>query len=701
MRNLLGDIWLEFSEVLACGVVEKTLKMGILRNSPKWQSVKDPDDKRKRLIRYATLGESYKEAVRAELCGGLEPDEWIVMEKEQAKQDEGLGLRAALVDRIEEVCDEGYRSFLHLYRGVDSKQQRRLARAAGVVTVLTAWYKGNNIPWKKSEPIQQASEWMKRNDEEYPMYLPANPTRLKEKVLAHGMEGKSLTEVIYLPRQGNENRVSHQSEMWWQALAVALATSGRNMTQSAITRKLRLFADIYAREAPSESTIRTKLRETNFLTADRRMDLNNRHLHRQRASMPIADAMFPDDCWEMDGTRVQLAPHLSQDGKLQFLNVVVVRDVYSGAYLGWHFDVHEKGFAYRMALKMAVNLTGRLPYELRHDKFPGHNSPECEYIFGVKDKDNKTIVEGELEKLGVMVTRTSSAVGKARAERGFLTLQQVFESDHLAYWGQGIRATTASAHPTESYRYQVSRELKNGGWDFDAAWMAECGVIAAYNHTPVSIYSRKHQNLKQSPWELYQNAADESTGRAIEVYEIADLFWATKQLGIRNRRITMTVNKKDYYYDLLEADHYEILARYQRPNVKLTVRYEQHDMSKIMLFDDAGNFLAEVVEQESIQLYGPNAQWNKAAEWKEKNKAVDVRRKQELNDYLKHLPAEAAAMMPTKLNKHVSEDAQTAYLLQNAGEWIADKSPKKKAEKAAPAIVGEDFNFEDFARGQY
>jgi hypothetical protein len=230
--------------------------------------------------------------------------------------------------------------------------------------------------------------------------------------------------------------------------------------------------------------------------------------------------------------------------------------------------------------------------------------------------------------------------------------------------------------------------------------MAECGVISAYNHTPLNRYSRKHSNLSQSPWQLYENAVNEAEGRSIEVYEIAELFWATREEGIRNRCIKMKFGPNTYRYDLLETEHYDILKRYQAKDRKLTVKYEPHDLSKIMLFDESGNFLAEVAEQERIQLYGSGAQWNKAAEWKEKSKAVDVRRRSDLDNYLSQLPAEAAAMMPTKLNKNVSEDAQTAYLLNNAGDWNVSKE-KQKPVKQATVTAMDDFDADVFARDQY
>ncbi len=687
MRTLQNEIWLEFNELHLVGIAEVTIKMGIQRKSPKWQAIKDPEDGRKRLVRYATLGESYKEAVRAELCGGLEPSEWLVMEREQAKQDEQLGKRAALVDQLEDLCDEGYKKYLHLYRGADQRQQRCLGRAAGVIVVLSEWYKVQGISWKAYEPVKQTAAWVALNGDYFPKkYLPTNPTRLKEKVLAYAVEGVALNEVIALPRTGNDNRAKHKNEFWWQSTALALDTDGSNRTQSAITRKLRQLAEIRGEEAPSESTVRNFLRSQKFITADKRMDLNNRNLHRYRASMPLKEAMEPDVCWQMDGTRVQLAPHQTKDG-LKFLYIISCRDVYSGAFLGWHYAMAESSHGYRMALKMAVNLTGKVPYELRHDRFPGYNTHEWEHV------------SRELDKMGVKQTITSVASGKASIERGYYTVQQVFESEHLAYWGQGIRSTTATAHPTEAYRYKVSRELKNAGWDFDAAWMDHCGVMAAYNHTSKARYSRKHANIDQSPWQQYQNAADESKGRNIDPFEVAELFWATRQEGIRNRCIRFEVKKTKYRYDLLDREHYSILKKYQHEGIKLTVKYDPADMSKIMLFAPNGEFLDEISNQEGFQTYGPDAEWNKVSEWKEKNKAIDTRRRADLDAYLDQLPAEAAALFPTKLSKKVSEDAQTQYLLNHAGDW--NIQPVKKEKKAPVLSTLDDFDAEAFARSQY
>lgn len=704
MQRLDGEIWLTVDDLTDVGIKEATLWNGILRNSPRWQAIPDPADRRRRLVRYATLAGKYQERVKAALCGGLEPGEWLVMKKEEARAVELLGTRDSLLDKVEEICEEGYKKYLHLYRGVGGggrmspsqqrlqvRQQRCLARAAGILDTLAEWYRREEPDWRSYQPVNEVAAWVAAHRDEYfeKKYLTTAPTRLKTMLRAYALKGHALDSVVTMPRSGNDNRATRKREMWWQAAALHLRTDGRNLSQSAIVRKIKDLALILVKEAPSESTVRGLLQDTALLTAGKHLDHTNRHGHRHRSSMPIADTMFGDDCWEMDATRVQLAPHLTKDAdgkkKLEFLTVTVVRDVYSGAYLGWHLSHAESGHSYRMALKMAVDLTGRLPYELRHDRFPGHNTPEWEHLFGLLGRN-------------VKLTKTSTASGKARAERAFYTLQQVFESEHLAYWGQGIRDTTARAHPTEAHRLKASKELRNSGWDFDAAWMAECGVLAAYNHTPLSKYSRKHKALDQSPWQLYENSEADSRGHRPDALEVMDMFWATRQEGVRNRCIKMTVNKKTHRYDLLGEEHYEILNRYQRAGATLTVRYEPHDLSRIMLFDKAGNWLGEVAKQGNVQLTGPDAQWGEAAKWKQKNAALNERIEGDLANYLAQFPAEAAAMLPTKVSKAVSEDAQTRYLLDNAAEWQReaqrDKGTKAQSAKVAPPVDVEETEFD-------
>ena len=675
MQRLDGEIWLEVDDLTDVGVPMQTLKNGLHRHSPRWQAIADPADRRRRLVRYATLAGKYQEAVKSGLCGGLEPDEWIEARKCLDADRQDMERRDGLLDKVEQVCEEGYKKYLHLYRGATPRQQRCLGRAAGIVDVAGRWYRAEGLPWRSYEPVNEIAAWVAAHQKEFfpKKYCPTNPVRLKEKVVAHWVDGQPLDQVITMPRTGNTNRATRKKDLWWQAVAIGLKQSGRLQNDRAVYRKIRQVAAIDGRDCPGESTIGNFLRETRILTADRQYDLNNKGRQRHRSSMPLARPMFADDCWEMDGTRVQIVAHKTGDGAIKSLYIVAVRDVSSGAYLGYWYGYAESENAYRSALKMAVDITGRLPHELRYDQFPGSTSAGWKYLAGEKDKHGNTLTVGELERQGVTLTKTSSAVGKAHAERAFYTLQQVFESEHRGYVGQGIKSGTMNARPTETYIARTWKQMLSEGWDFDAAWMDHADVIAAYNHTLYSEYSKKHASLDQSPWQLYEQG--ESSGRQIGLLEVSELFWQARREGIRNNRIEFTDRGRRYRYDL-SAEDFDVIYAYQHPGVKLVVRHDPWDFSTIMVFNEAGEFLCQVQEQKDIQLMGKNPDWKAASDWKANASAIEERKAAKLSEY--EMPDEMAVLLPTVASKARHNDAQREYALANAGTWKEEK-PKKKA----------------------
>jgi hypothetical protein len=127
---------------------------------------------------------------------------------------------------------------------------------------------------------------------------------------------------------------------------------------------------------------------------------------------------------------------------------------------------------------------------LRHDKFPGHNTPQIEAMFS------------QLKEYDVKLTKTSVATGKAAVERSFGTLQSVFEMDRKEWVGQGIRSTRDYARPTQEYLSRTLKQLRVEGFDWEKAWMAENEVLTLANHTPYSFYSKKYKNIEQSPWKI-------------------------------------------------------------------------------------------------------------------------------------------------------------------------------------------------------
>jgi hypothetical protein len=698
MKILQGEVWLSFDELKSVGVKEKTLEMGTGRNALIWQSQKNPDDGRKRLIRYNTLADKYKELVKTNLCGGFEPLTWIRLEEEQKAINNALDSKGELLDSIELMCTERFKFNQYLYPGVNNPHLKCLCRGAGILQVIVDWYEEKDIPYRDHKPVKIVAEWLKNNMNDYfPIkYLPANPLRLMEKVKAYGEQRLEITDIICQPRLGNDNRATHKKEKWWQIAAITLRKDAKNYTQAQIYRRLVLMADNLDKECPAEITLRRFLSSKEHLTVSSHTDLNNKLRQRHRSSMDTARAMRPNDCWEMDGTQVQFVGHLTgnkgKSGKAETkgLYVVAVRDVYSGAYLGYWYGYAESENAYRHALKMAVEVTGCLPVELRYDQFPGSTSKGWRYLAGTKDET------GLLQGHGVRVTKTSKSTGKAFAERAFYTLQQCFESETKQYLGQGIKSSLPHARPTEAFIAKTQKEFLNNGWNYDQAWMEHAQVIATYNHTPFSKYSKKYANQKRSPWETYEIAISESNGRKVKPLEITNLFWNARSEGIRQNRIEFKVGPTTYRY-YIEVSEFELLE-YQREGVKVIVRHEPFDYSKIMVFNQSEVFLAELHESQKIQLYGETPDWEAAAKWKQQDKALNDRKKLELKEF--DLTDEVAAMLPTLTEKVVYNDAQTAYAYRNAGEWVAVKPEPKPRKKDILSNDSDDFDPEEFIFNQ-
>lgn len=63
MKYVGKILYVTFAEMVACGVYPQTIKNAKQRGSKCWEFIKDPQDKRRLLIRYDVLAERYKNAL--------------------------------------------------------------------------------------------------------------------------------------------------------------------------------------------------------------------------------------------------------------------------------------------------------------------------------------------------------------------------------------------------------------------------------------------------------------------------------------------------------------------------------------------------------------------------------------------------------------------------------------------------------------
>ncbi|RIV21350.1 transposase [Fibrisoma montanum] len=698
----VADIWYcSFNEVVnCCGIKEVTVKMGCLRGSSYWQTIPDPDDRRRRLIRYDTLAVKYRRMVESALCGGLTPDVWFSEARRKVLSERSLP------ELLEIALQTDWRRYVGLYKITDrnerstEKRVRSLAMAAAVIETLGNYIQDHDIDPRSYVPYREALAWLGDHWVYYSAYkdVPTNEVRLKEKVNQRFVDRLPIQEVVKLPRQGNRSREQFANDpelMAWIAMA---RSQGTNDPNAYIIRKISEVCRIVGREVPSNSWFSQVLASPKMkqLTANGRFGAGTKYAGRYTHSITMARAMYAGDCWMMDATRVNMVEHQTQEkGKQAFLFVIAIRDAYSGDIVGCHFDTKEDRWGYTNALKMAVKVTGYLPHTLVYDRFPGHISDEMQSILG------------SMEAKGVQLVCTHKATGKALLERWFDTLQTVFFSQSRYYYGQGIMSTRPYAHRSPDYLVKLRKEARNEGWDFDKAWQEAWRRIEEYRQTPVSYYSRKHAKLDLSPSTLHEQSEKPNVIR-VEVWEQASLFWMTKILDIRRNRIEQEVHGVRYEYLIYDT---QIMYRYSR----VAVRYEESDPSKVMLFavgaDDRVSdfFIAELTHAKPIPMYGPDADPGRLAGRQAKIDKFEQQKRADLEELTSGATVDPEYLLTLggRVSKDEYESVATAVIYEQMGVSIqadAQTPAKQKRTKPAPPILpdaDEVFDPKDFVNQSF
>jgi len=663
-----------YSDVTEDIITKQGIGKAVREGSTYWHMIPDPHDPKRKVIRWKSIPKKYQRELQDILFMGEDP--WRAIEKYDFVRYFDFDNPMPEIDveaeflKVFEESYEHFAGYLNKYRfAIENEQQRMkvrryLARAASVTVAIRDFYQLHELSASNRKPLIALSEHLAAHKEDYwpkgYRYMPTSVRHLHEN-LKKMLDGAAVEDVIKRPRTGNENRKGANYTYTRGVIARLLAT-GKNESISAIYRKVRFQLLKNDLGKVSESTVRNHVADLHGLTALQRFGIENKAAATQRFSTPMARAMFAGECWQADGTRVQLQPY-DTSGRYSYLYVVAIRDVYSGAWVGWSFGLAESHLLYIQALKMAVSLTGYLPFELMYDRFPGHNYEVMETLFA------------QLKEHGVKLTKTSVATGKAAVERAFGTLQSVFEMDRKEWVGQGIRSTRDYARPTQEYLKKTHKELKAAGFDWEKAWMAENEVLTLYNHTPLSFYSKKFREIDQSPWEMHETETERPNVHPVEQWEIASLFWLRKRIKINHHMVTMTVNGREHIYRLTDERYYDILRSFS----EVEVRYDAADMSEVMLFNPlSGELLDSVTEYERIQLYGPDAEYGRLQEEKAKDKVLKAKKAAELQEIQAGCDDNILELtMPTMLPKSVTLAAENS----TTGRYLKEHPPIEPTAK--------------------
>lgn len=553
---------------------------------------------------------------------------------------------------VKQALDEVYKEYLHCYRAYKKAARTNLSKACAVLQVAVEYINEQEINVSRNKFFIEFSEVVKR----YKVpYLPKNYRRLKDKIMKI-LDGSAIAEIIDLPRRGNSNSLKYNDS---QLLAwiYTLRNDPRNYTNSYIIRKVMQLSTLLEKAVPSESWFNNLLAEhkTKFLTAAGRFGSKGRKANIYQGYIPLEGALHAGDCWQADGTRVNIIGHKNEDGSEKFLYIIAIRDVHSGDLVGVHLDTKEDRWGYVNALRMAVEFTGYLPYELVIDRFPGHQTVEWKAI------------QQRMETAGVKMTTTSLATGKAAVERMFGTIQTVFMQDSEYYYGEGIQSRRDYAHRTSEYLYNTRKRAKKQGWDFDKAWQETMQIIDNYRNTKLSKYSRKFKTIDLSPKQMHDQSEKPNVVKA-DILLRMELFGLEKKVTLKRLGIITTeIQRVTYNY---QVDDYEVIAHHK----DIMMKYDMEDLSKVYLFDMEGVFLTIAEETRKVQKYGPDADVKELSKAKKRIKEIDKIRKADLEQIT--AAGELDLLMGGLGNKDSVSSAETDWLLDRMHEVKDTGKPK-------------------------
>ena len=552
-----------------------------------------------------------------------------------------------------------------------------LAKSAAVIHEAHTYCKLNGINYSKSQFFERLAREIEIQGLKY---LPKSWRNLRDKVREYS-EGTPMKELIAAKNAGNQNRAMFANNDLIKGWLIELADTQKNYSYAFMYRKIRTICDQYSIiNVPSQRWVSDFVSrpETQFLI-EQRYGANSRWNHKHRGYTPTQSALFAGDCWDIDGTRVNIIDHrgtwIDKSGKKvtgqKFLYIIAVRDVMSGNVLGYEYCYEESAQAVINALAMAVSNAGYLPYELRYDRFPGHNTEEWAWV------------QNGMQREGVIMTQTVKAEGKAAIERWWGTLQSVFMMESDLYYGEGVKSTRRSAHRSKEYVSAMRQQAAKVGFNFDDATRETDKILNAYIQTPYSAYSRKYAQITQSPIQLHDES-DKPNTYACEDYKHAYLFGLRKGVSIRNNMIQTQIENATFYYGI---DDVEIIEKYT--GIKLMNCFDFDNIDKLHLYDGE-TYLGTFDRITPAQQFGPNKDMRAVGKIKAINTRVNDHRAAKMEEISTQkeiclgaieeiidaenepltIPGELGVLQSGRLKKPDYEASETAFLLE---QWKDDE----------------------------
>ena len=562
-----------FDELLNYGVSDMYVKTALKNyrqgKSHSWANQKDPKDRRKVLIDIDSIPESTRK--KYNIPTGKEyfeqkQQEAYKAEQERIQRDNEMRVNAEK-SALYNAYHNDYFQFLDLYEkkysySIDYKElanisAREHAFWLKMIEVTGSKFKTFDGGCKRGLNLylELKNELVFSSHISNDSYFRLTLTKLRKLL----QQGKCISDVVANNKRKPKPYHKKTNE-FHRGFAMAILGHPNKYTYRATTEIINHHAPNENQPFITESWIKWLMTNDNHfrtvVKASRNGDKwvsDNLIQHAIRNSTP-----FPGNVWMIDGSPLQF--YCWNEGRTQTikLHLFVIMDVCSRKIVGHSISYSEDRFSIMNALKMAVMQEGHLPAEIVSDNFSASKTEEIKYL------------AEQMAKLGVnwRYARVGNPQDKSYVERFFGVFQSMECALHDDYIGEGIMSTRDNRRIAE----ELLKTAKRDG--LPSVSKMKDRIIQL-----LLTYNKRERKDSKAPNEVYKTLPKPNV-KELDTLKTALLFWKRTKVTVRKDMVKIVVNKVEHFY---EVKSHKIGAELQGKQVY--VRYNEHDLEQIMLFD--------------------------------------------------------------------------------------------------------------------
>jgi len=268
----------------------------------------------------------------------------------------------------------------------------------------------------------------------------------------------------------------------------------------------------------------------------------------------------PGTQYQIDGSRLNV-PYINSDGKPDFLQLVVLLDVFSKKIVGYTLTETETFGSYFKVISQVITETKHLPAELLSDNLPSLNGVDCQRFIE------------KIKKLGVLVRRhvPLNPSDKGSVEVWFRIFGRMYLKEKKGYLGDGIKSKDTDGKPNSDLieDYKKKKNIRSRS------------ELETFLHQQIIEYNSTYVFKNSTPNLLFANNKMINGIKVLDADLYRYIIFKEKFISLKKAGINIQYEKKTYQY-LLYAEHIKILLKYFEK--ELIVRYDPKNMEKVFVY---------------------------------------------------------------------------------------------------------------------